>query len=438
MSLSTIDKDIQIKCPQYVKDNKFCFDYLVKDIYKEFPYLGFILANIKRYPNKNMNHIAEISVKKVLKYNPNKMAQLTFEEAKAVLLHEVLHIANKHFPRARYLFKALFSLNDPYGSYMSKADNELVNFLFPLMNITMDCAINQLISKRLKIPDSSITLEYLEKVSGQKLEAEREFEYYFAALSSKNKELLQDFLNKNSCLHEGQWEVTDEMLPEALEEFYNLLRKAHLKQREYESARGIGSDSSDSWMPLLPDPSFNVNDRFLWESLIRKSLGTIRGFDQKIALSKPNRRLYDNPFGKKRTKISKHVVIIFDTSSSLHKETLAKFLGIVKKATKRYKTTVEVLLTDTTVYKVYQNVQSFNRNDFEIHENGGTDLREGINWIRENKNFGSYNVIILTDGETPFYSRNELPKNISEIGFIYTEDHEKIEGYNNYAILYNN
>ncbi|ALN97763.1 metallopeptidase [Bacillus phage vB_BpuM-BpSp] len=100
--------------------------------------------------------------------NPYKMFLFSEKEIIAVLIHELLHIANNHIYRYRIL-----------NSSVSSKDMHRVN-------IAMDCAINQYIPN---LPDGLITLDYVKKVTEMPdLEAKREFEYYYEILKEKGKE----------------------------------------------------------------------------------------------------------------------------------------------------------------------------------------------------------------------------------------------------------
>ena len=126
-----------------------------------------------------------------------------------------------------------------------------------------------------------------------------------------------------------------------------------------------------------------------------------------------------------------HTVVILDTSGSCH-SVMEKFLGVINRAMKKYKTTIDLLCTTTYVYNVYEKIKHVDMNVIDI-ESGGTDLTTAQEWVVKNKpNEGKgLNVIVLTDGYTPWLEDMKFTTSA-----IYTEDYKPLKGVTNYATIY--
>ena len=129
--------------------------------------------------------------------------------------------------------------------------------------------------------------------------------------------------------------------------------------------------------------------------------------------------------------MNKHTVVILDTSGSCS-HVMEKFLGVISRAMKKYKTTIDLLCTTTYVYNVYQKLKTIDMDKIDI-QGGGTDLTTAQQWIRDNSpNEGKgVNVIVLTDGYTDWLQDMKFTTSA-----IYTERYKPIKGITNYATIY--
>ena len=129
--------------------------------------------------------------------------------------------------------------------------------------------------------------------------------------------------------------------------------------------------------------------------------------------------------------MNQHTVVILDTSGSCS-PVIEKFLGVINRAMKKYKTTIDLLCTTTDVYKVYEKLKTVDIDKIDI-QCGGTDLTKAQEWVRDNKpNEGKgINVIVFTDGYT-----NWLEDMKFTTSAIYTKDYYPLKGVTNYATIY--
>ena len=156
---------------QFVRDFEKLSELLLFSLVKEKDnFYALVILQMNRQVDITLQAPAAVNFQGTyfnLYLNPFIMLDYNLSEMKAVLVHECFHIFNDHFPRAK--------------KYKDKVQHTIVN-------IGLDCAINQYIPK---LPKGCITIQSLKEDWGVKsgIEAYREAEYYI--------KLLQDEYNKN-------------------------------------------------------------------------------------------------------------------------------------------------------------------------------------------------------------------------------------------------
>ena len=146
-----------------------------------FRFCAHILAFFDRKINNKLPAAAAVSMNTMwfdLWINPYMLMAMTdtLEEIMGVMEHEVFHILMSHLPRAKDYFKS--SSVEP-------------------LNIAMDCSINQHIPS---LPKWVVSLKYVEEICGKKLEANREFEYYYKEMMTDGRwAKFKQERKKNSC-----------------------------------------------------------------------------------------------------------------------------------------------------------------------------------------------------------------------------------------------
>ena len=430
----------------------FQLDKAIALIYKELPFLGYVFTSIKRKARWDIP-TAAISSDNQLFYNPRFMASLSEENRKFVLLHEILHKINHHFIRGDDIMKKRYGMtggeflswrkevetasHDGDGMKLSEAKKyykkvHKMNQTLDFMNICEDIAINQTCEQKFGKLPIGVYLDEVNKKHNLNLEAMREWEYYFEQLENSGKNLGKK-INHDIQIGVGSGGVKVDLTPAQKKEFdklfNNICEQASKIQKKHEN-KGNGKNFILS--DILPDFSVKVNDTHIWKNLISKNFGFHRINAQETTLKRPSRRDENNPWGRKRRTMNKHTVVIIDTSYSCM-DYIERFLGCINNAMLKYKTTVDLLLTTTVVYKVHEKLRRIDMKDIEI-KSGGTDLRKAQDWITENKpNKGAgINVIIITDGETDW--KTDIKYSVSA---IYTEKHTPLPGVTNSAIIYN-
>ena len=470
-------------------------DWTIKQIYVNMPFLGYLMSSVNRVPSTEVP-TAAMSPDNRLFFNKRFMSSQTLDQAKFILLHEILHKAHFHFGRADAILQSMFGVKnymvkDEKFKDLSIEDQIRIRQLHSAFNITMDVAINQLCEKKFARPnmealrqeltkeqieklnellakrkeelkqvkgknakqvqaeideiklviagENKITgwfLETLEEKIGKKLEPFREFEYYFEELMKSDEG--HSYMDVHTVQFDIDPDATDQNgnpvpYDACEEEFKGLVRKASEKQREYEAASGIGADSPNSFQDILPDMNFKVNDQKVWKAVINNTFGEFKSGTMETTLRRPNRRNDEDPFGRRRRCCSKRVVVCLDTSGSVANY-VPKFFGAINRAIKRYGVTVDLLLTDTSVYGVYENLSRLNpkMKDIKFHDYGGTHLITAQQWIIDNrpKKGADCHLLVLTDGYTDWMSKTPFTQSA-----IYTECHEKLDGICDFAIM---
>lgn len=433
--------------------NNYRLDKDIAEIYRPLPFLGYVFTSIKRKARWDIP-TAAISADNQLFYNPRFMASLNAEQRKFVLLHEILHKIHFHFTRGDDIMKKRFGMT---GSEFIKWRKEVENAshegdgmtldeakkyykkvakmskTLKFMNYCEDLAINQTCEQKFGRLPIGIYLDEVNKKYKLKMEAMREWEYYFKELE-ENVDDLDHTVDHDIQIGEGSGDgVKVDLTPAQKKEyekiFNNICSKGAKLQKKREN-RGTGKNFILS--DILPDFDVKVNDTKVWKNLISKNFGFHRINAQETTLKRPSRRDDRNPWGKKRRTMNKHTVVILDTSGSCM-DYIERFLGCIGNAMKKHKTTIDLLCTTTSVYQAYENVRRIEKEHIENVHSGGTDLRTAQQWITDNKPNGGagLNVIVLTDGETPWLT--DIKYSVSA---IYTEIHDELPGVTNSAIIY--
>jgi predicted metal-dependent peptidase len=432
----------------------FSMARLIYNLLHEMPFLGIVLNEIKRVADEKVP-TACISSQNVLLYNPAFMNSLSENDQKAVVFHEVLHKAHKHFLRGDALFveKFGYSFYDRDNSELPVLIRLNMGSFAKILNYGMDIAVWELVEKRFplskEVREKSWVRSEAEEAIKHALEPDHALEYYVQmlelylpktnisiSLPGEGEHDQQMPKGPGEGKEKGEGESTEgegyKTPQECQEEMDKLLRKAMEKQREWEAHKGIGS--GDSLCKLLPDMSVKVKEPVdFWKSLISSAFGETRTNEHEVSLKRPNRRLPDLPFGKIRKTRARHCVFILDTSASIGQDCCQKFLAYVNQSMKKQGLTCDLLLTHTDVWKAFEKLRQFPLNWFKANSShtGGTDLTTAQQWILDKyPKRKDITAIVLTDGETPWL--NNMP--FTQLA-LYTRRHDKLKGIKRFAVL---
>ena len=433
---------------------EFRIDVAIASIYQDYPFLGYVFSSLKR---KRAWYLptAGISADNILYYNPRFMASLSSDSQKFVLLHEILHKINYHFIRGDEIMKMRYNMTtrefiewqnkiqketqedsmslDAAKKYLKKKDK--ISRLLRFMNVCEDIAINQTCEGKFGRLPIGVFLDDVNKEYSLKMKPQMHWEYYFEEMEKGVKNLSHTVDHDIQIIGgDGEGglnvELTENEKKQFDQVFKNVCKKGATIQKQHES-RQKGNGANYKLSDILPDFNIEIQDKHIWENIINSNFGTHRVTAQESTLKRPNRRDDENPWGRRRKTMNRHTVIILDTSGSCG-SVIDKFLGVINRAMKKYKTTIDLLCTTTYVYNVYEKLKTIDMNVIDI-QNGGTDLTTAQNWIIQNKpNEGKgVNVIVLTDGETDWLTNTKFTTSA-----IYTERYSPLKGVTNYATIY--
>jgi predicted metal-dependent peptidase len=463
--------------------NNFKIDKAIQRIFQECKFLGYVFVHLDRVETWEIP-TAAISPDNKLMYNPRFMASLTLSQQQYVLLHECLHKMNKHFTRGDDVMKIEMGRTAQeiiaQARGRNKTKDEVVEDIvsqakakeiLTVFNIAMDVAINQSCDHKFDKLPVGVNLEKINEQYGIEMEPNREWEYYFSEIKKAIQEQPPQEQNEDgddsgdesqdgdgsgdksqdgdgnhdqdgngnsaqeaATNHDAQWGGEDankdndgkvsssgSLLNEMNEEqFRQLVKKAIEEQKMADAQAGVGHD--DSILSIIPDVNVKVADQNMWKSVIQRNFGTKRISTKRQTLKRPSRRDCNNPFGKIRNKINMHNVVIVDTSGSVM-DCIDKFFGVIQRACKKYKTTVDIVLCDSIVYGYHEGVRSVDMDQMEIHT-GGTDMTEAQKFLMDKNIPKDSNVIMLTDGYTDWLDKSQGWTYSTSI--IYTPDHVKL------------
>ena len=277
--------------------------------------------------------------------NPKPFLELSVEQQKGVIKHELLHICFGHLTNPVY-------------------HEEHINQ--KRMNVAMDLVINQFIPF-LELPDCGC---FIQDYKGFPTFASS-MEYYKLLPENTDFKLQHDWRNING-------KKLGSLLNSILNEIESDLR-------------AVGKSSKNI------SKHININKNYTsltkLERLIRQSVVNTSKINAKIGRGY-NKAIeeYDTAL---KIRVKPKILFIIDESGSVSEEELKEFVAIVVNIQRQYD--VEIRAFDTTVGEPKQ--ISLNNNTYERTMLGGTDLNCVLKFYKEQKTYNT--MFVLTDGHFP-------------------------------------
>lgn len=253
-------------------------------------------------------------------FNEDFIASLSFEEFAGVVEHEIMH--------------QLFSHTSFFNQNVYNKQ---------IMNIAMDCAINQYIDV---LPEGSITLPSLSSMLGEKLDPFETWEYYYSKIIQSGKVVYCRSIDE----HEG--DTIDGKLSDAV------LRS--------NIDKAIKASKGNAPEHVLKIYSGLVTDaKICWKGVLKNFVARAVSYNKKATRKKINRRFgLDAPGTKKLKELTLGVCV--DSSGSVDDAAFESFVNEVVHISSIAKTTY-FIDADCEV----QNVQKIlKRRDFEKSRSG--------------------------------------------------------------------
>ncbi len=384
-------------------------------------FFGNIIIQLNRRIEFNYPAPAAVAYKNMyfdLIVNPLLCFQYDLDAIKAIYVHEVYHILNKHLMRALPMFKTYPQL---------------------ILNLGMDCAINQYIEK---LPGGSVSIRSLRDTYHvqRTLEREREMEYYIKELLleyKENEEFKQEIdgrTKQSDSNGGGQGEQPGQGGPKPGEEGYDGRPGAATPG---EGTGGGGefafdedevqghkaweqSDQSDNFESVddtlrkltneaasrsrgrIPNDIREImnklNERPIinWKQQLRKYIGHLAKPHKKTITRKDRRQPHRCDV---RGKLNDHVaeiVVAIDTSGSMDNKTIEYCMNEVFNIVKYNKSKITIVECDCRIGRVYEAKRPQDVKP-EVTGRGGTSFTPVFEWLIEN---GKRNVVTIyfTDG----------------------------------------
>lgn len=372
---------------------KACKELLIKE-----PFYGIFLLNFKKEILKESDSIKTLAVglqglTYILYVNENFWNTLSDEEQISVLKHELMHVC-------------FFHLTDNYN-----CSNRY------LMNISMDCAINQFIKN---LPKGCVTLEGLSKLLNTPLEEKKGAWYYY------NK--IQDFLKNNKDFNiPGIFNDIDDhsIWPDDLDDAEKELYSNQIKNKIKDTAEQIMKQAGK--IPgELNEIIENIKEKppvFNWKKYFRRLVGNNISSEVLLTRMKPSKR-FENARGI-RLKRKPNILVGIDTSGSVNSKDFEDFFSEIKHM---YKTGIDITIVECDT-KITNIIKYNGKDKLEISGRGGTELTPIVDYYIKNKIFST--CILFTDG----YCNKQMPK-CSNLIWVITSDGDKTNSYNPGKVIF--
>jgi predicted metal-dependent peptidase len=359
-----------------------------KDLMLDEPFYGLFLIMLNKQWSKEIDTacVALTGINYKLCINEEFWTDLSLDQRKGLLKHELLHIA-------------FFHLTD----YAALSNKELAN-------IAMDLEINQYIKEDM-LPEGGMLLKLFPELQ---LDEKAGTHYYYKKLQEAAQNGCCPNLNKMlAASGEGKVKVEvhvkgdgtievrlpdhskwgDADVDEATKRLVENQTKHILNEIKDQIEKSRGTVPGE--MASILDKINTVEEaRFDWRGYLRRFAGGSVKVYTKKTRRKYNKRYEDNPGLK--IKQRKHVLVAIDTSGSVSSKELLEFMQEINHI---YKTGADVTVAqaDTAI----RNIAAYNpNNDYKIYGRGGTSFDPVVEYYNENSRKYSC-LIYLTDGEAP-------------------------------------
>lgn len=380
---------------------------VIKHLLLTCPLFGDILINVSRSVTLDKKVTAYVTPKLNMVIGIQFWNTLSFDNKVFVLVHECLHLINNHFIRFSYIFESI-----------CKESNDVVEAIknsikMKQLNIALDTAINQ-INPYGKIIDGGFDLAKFNLYMSQPAKPNMCSEYYW--------QHMQKYMNKFDNIDDEDHINSFYDLSESdITKIRDVVEKAKLRQKEFE--KNSGHNPGEMEEKILIDKSVNTDEK-LWKCFINRFAGNIY-IDFEYQYGKASRRDKDAKFGKNKIYESGHKIAILDTSGSVDSLSLNKFISHFNAALKKYDVTLDIIQCDAGL-NITKNVSSI-PSVYSVVGRGGTDLTKALEYIANNYK-GQKDIIVLTDGETPWWTEGQIKENLMDIVALYTSQHSKLSG----------
>lgn len=351
----------------------------LKELLVRSPFYGVFMLNLRKEMVTGNHPVQTLAVgpnglSLTLYVNQDFWDKHTDLEQLALLQHELMHIC-------------FFHLTDNF---------KVPNDKHFIMNIAMDCEINQYIPN---LPKDHISLEYVYNIVKEQLPRQAGSWEYYRLIEKALQKQQNDAESKlkEALENQGDHDMWPQDMSEAEKTLIKNQIKSQLKAAAEQTIKQAGKIPGEisSILEQIKDlpPVFN------WKKFFRRMIGNSITNEIQLTRLRPSKRLPDSR--GVRMKRKPEILIGVDTSGSISDNDLVEFFSEIKHI---YKTGVSITVAefDTQI----QNTFLFDGSQkIEIKGRGGTDATCVIDYFKQHKK-GFSSCIIFTDG---YLSTFKLP-----------------------------
>jgi len=337
-------------------------------------FYGYFLLQMSREVKYDISSPTAVNFKLsryVIYFNPYIFLNLTADQMKSAIKHEIYHILSFHLNRAR-------SLKAKYSTLA--------------INMAMDIVVNQYMDY---LPPYATTIESINFKYSLKLQQYMTMEYYTEIIQkalnlleeadeneedkSKNKHIEKEYdVSKAHNLWKEHIEVDEETLKSFTEKFAAVAEKGKIPLYLEGILKGLKSNKGE-----IP-----------WNLYLKKMMGTLES-DKKKTVSRRSRRQPNrlDLRGELRGHTAR-ITLAIDISGSISDE---EFNGAIKEVfniVKTYKNEITLIECDTEIRQVYK-VKSINSIKKRSSSRGGTKFTPVFKYVN---NTDTNILIYFTDG----------------------------------------
>lgn len=338
-------------------------------------FYGYFLLQMSREVKYDISSPTAVNFKLsryVIYFNPFIFLNLTAEQMKSSIKHEIYHIVSFHLNRAK-------SLRIKYSTLA--------------INMAMDIVVNQYLDY---LPPFATTIDSINLKYSLKLQQYMNMEYYAVEIQkalnlleeedanqeddSKDKNIEKEYnATKTHDLWEESIEVDEETLKNFTEKFASLAEKGKVPLYLEGILKGLKGDKAE-----IP-----------WNLYLKKIMGTLES-DKKKTVARRSRRQPNrlDLRGELRGHTAR-ITLAIDISGSISDE---EFQGAIKEVfniVKTYKHEITLIECDTEIRQVYT-VKSINSIRERCNSRGGTKFTPVFKYVN---NTDTNILIYFTDGK---------------------------------------
>jgi len=361
---------------------------------QEKPFFAYLIMNMKFKEDKKVETIGVDRLGNCY-YNPKFIEELSEDNLKGILAHEVLHLVLEHLQRSENLKHTLY-------------------------NISADLCVNDLLltngfklDSRGLIPNyheytfnnsdgKEITIENIDKKTANQV-----YEELLKALKDDKKaQDGEDNKRFDEHIENGDKPLT----PQQQQQIKGKWKKAVSEASAYARDKGNLPDGLGLFIDGL------LNEKVNWKSLLYKYLTKTIPHD--YSYSRPSKRSFSTgvylPIMRKE---SVEIVVSLDTSGSIQGQELRDFMSEINGIAKSFNNlTMKLIVCDSEIKDVYT-IGNGDSNEIEklrIRGGGGTSHKPVYDYI--NKNLPNTKLLVnFTDGYTDL---DELDETINTLWVI--------------------